>query len=146
LFLEQYKVELPHISSLPKTFKTIQNPTQTMQGTASGVCDPNSPILRIGSSGPKVQELQRYLTQLGYGYGYLLEKEEDGKFRPATQNAVKTFQLENRLDLVDGIAGPTTVMALAELNAFMKKLQNRRVRNETLYSHVIVFPMEVVVC
>jgi len=117
----------------------IQNPTQTMLGTASGVCDPNSPILRIGSSGPKVQELQRYLTQLGYGYGYLLEQEEDGKFRPATQNAVKTFQQENGLDLVDGIAGPTTVMALAELNAFMKKLQNRCIRNETLYSHVIAF-------
>jgi peptidoglycan hydrolase-like protein with peptidoglycan-binding domain len=100
----------------------IQNPTQTILGTASGVYDPNSPILGIGSSGPKVQELQRYLTQLGYGYGYgyLLEQEEDGKFRPATQNAVKTFQQENGLDLVDGIAGPTTVMALAELNAFMK--------------------------
>jgi peptidoglycan hydrolase-like protein with peptidoglycan-binding domain len=93
-----------------------------MQGTLPGLCDPNSLILRIGSSGQKVQELQHYLTQLGYGY--LLEQYGiDGKFGPATQNAVKTFQQENRLDLVDGIAGPTTVMALAELNAFMKSFK-----------------------
>jgi len=91
----------------PQNFQTIQNPTQTMQGTASGICDLNSPILRIGSSGPKVQELQRYLTQLGYGY--LFERDGiDGKFGPATQNAVNTFQQENGLDLVDGIVGPRT--------------------------------------
>ena len=78
---------------------------QTMQGTASGVCDPNSPILRVGSLGPKVQELQRANLR----YGYLLERGGiDGKFGPATQNAVSTYQQENGLDLVDGIVGPRT--------------------------------------
>ena len=78
-----------------------------MQGTSPGLCDPNSLILRIWSSGPKVQELQRYLTQ--FGYGYLLEQDGiDGKSGPATQNAVKTFLQENGLDLVDGIVGPRT--------------------------------------
>jgi peptidoglycan hydrolase-like protein with peptidoglycan-binding domain len=45
------------------------------------------------------------LTQLGFGY--LLEQYGiDRKFGPATQNAVKTFQQVNGLDLVDDIVGP----------------------------------------
>jgi len=98
-----------------------------MQGTASGICDLNSPILRIGSSGPKVQELQRYLTQLGYGY--LFERDGiDGKFGPATQNAVNTFQQENGLDLVDGIIGPRTWDVLCNSVTFNSATTTTRLR------------------
>jgi len=60
------------------------------------------PILRIGSRGPAVEELQRILTSLGYNPGPI-----DGIFGPRTRSAVIEFQMDNGL-VPDGIVGPRT--------------------------------------
>jgi hypothetical protein len=64
-----------------------------------------APMLRRGSKGEAVADLQRRLARLGY----LLRI--DGDFGPATAAAVKRFQASRRLK-PDGIAGPRTLAAL----------------------------------
>ena len=59
-------------------------------------CNPKSPTLQLSSAGAKVTELQRILTQIGYG-SLLGQDGIGGKFAIATQNAVKKFQQDNRL-------------------------------------------------
>lgn len=63
------------------------------------------PALRLGSSGPGVETLQRLLGTLGTGVGV------DGRFGPATESAVRAFQTRQGLT-ADGIAGPITKAAL----------------------------------
>jgi hypothetical protein len=63
-------------------------------------------ILKRGSRGPAVQELQRKLTSLGYS-----TKGIDGIFGANTEQAVHQFQKARGL-AVDGIIGPTTKKAL----------------------------------
>ena len=75
-------------------------------------CDPNSPTLRMGSTGDKVSELQSHLTQLGFGE-LLGPPGIDGKFGPLTQNAVKAFQRDNGLK-IDGVVGPMTWGAICK--------------------------------
>jgi peptidoglycan hydrolase-like protein with peptidoglycan-binding domain len=92
-----------------------QEAAQVPQATSSTpICNPNSPTLQSGSTGPKVMELQRLLTQLGYG-SLLGQVGIDGKFGTATQNAVKKFQQDNRLQPLDGIVGPRTWGVLCKL-------------------------------
>jgi murein L,D-transpeptidase YcbB/YkuD len=62
-------------------------------------------LLRKGSKGEAVADLQRSLTALGYP----LAKDDD--FGPATAQAVKRFQADHAL-AADGIAGPKTLAAL----------------------------------
>ena len=69
-------------------------------------CDPSSDTLRVGSSGPKVENLQRLLFEKGYDAGTA-----DGKFGPLTANAVTQFQKDRSLE-VDGVVGPETWNAL----------------------------------
>ncbi|KAH3764823.1 hypothetical protein Pelo_3246 [Pelomyxa schiedti] len=57
-------------------------------------------LLRRGSQGPLVEQLQRALSIL-----------TDGTFGPATEAAVKQFQANNSLT-VDGIAGPLTLATM----------------------------------
>ncbi|MDR4945216.1 C39 family peptidase [Neobacillus cucumis] len=63
-------------------------------------------ILKRGSRGPSVTELQRKLTSLGYN-----TKGIDGIFGVNTENAVRQFQKARHLQ-VDGIVGPVTEKAL----------------------------------
>ncbi|MBT2659394.1 C39 family peptidase [Bacillus sp. ISL-18] len=63
-------------------------------------------ILKKGSRGPSVTELQRKLTSLGYN-----TKGIDGIFGVNTENAVRQFQKARHLQ-VDGIVGPATAKAL----------------------------------
>jgi len=67
------------------------------------------PVLRQGSTGEWVSQLQRYLTQLTYYNGAI-----DGNFGATTNTAVRAFQQNNRL-LVDGIVGINTWSALIYL-------------------------------
>lgn len=68
-------------------------------------------ILKIGSSGAEVTELQTVLTARGYPCGII-----DGDFGPKTLAAVKEFQTDNGLT-VDGVVGPATWAALEEDNS-----------------------------
>lgn len=68
---------------------------------------PADSILRRGSKGPFVTELQANLNQLGYSV------KVDGNFGAGTESAVKAFQKKKGLD-VDGWAGPRTVTAIGE--------------------------------
>jgi len=60
----------------------------------------NKSILKVGSKGDAVKELQRELNQAKY-------LKEDGDFGPATEFAVKAFQQSEKLE-VDGVVGPKT--------------------------------------
>ena len=59
-------------------------------------------LLRRGSKGPEVRDLQQRLYELGYSPGPV-----DGIFGPRTEEAVKAFQRDSGL-LTDGIVGPRT--------------------------------------
>ena len=62
-----------------------------------------------GARGPEVTELQKRLSQLGYGIGTA-----DGVFGAKTKAAVQRFQKERGLK-VDGIAGTQTINELKRL-------------------------------
>jgi putative chitinase len=64
------------------------------------------PVLRRGSRGDAVGELQRLLHKLGF----MLAVDDD--FGPGTEVAVAAFQKQQRLDPVDGIVGNDTWTAL----------------------------------
>lgn len=66
------------------------------------------PLLKSGSQGAAVVQLQQQLRQLGYGVGAI-----DGRYGPRTQAAVGAFQRARRL-VVDGITGPSTWAALQQ--------------------------------
>ncbi|WP_409290667.1 L,D-transpeptidase family protein [Peribacillus sp. SCS-37] len=63
-------------------------------------------VLKKGSRGPEVFELQKKLTSLGYS-----TKGIDGIFGSNTEKAVKTFQMKKGLK-ADGIVGSATKKAL----------------------------------
>jgi putative chitinase len=63
-------------------------------------------ILRKGSSGPEVAELQTELKTRGFSPGAI-----DGRFGPGTEAAVIAFQRSEEL-LADGVAGARTLASL----------------------------------
>lgn len=63
-------------------------------------------ILKIGSSGSDVAEVQYFLQQWGYDTGPM-----DGIFGPQTDQAIRRFQSDHGLK-ADGIVGPLTDHAL----------------------------------
>ena len=65
-------------------------------------------LIKMGSSGPQVAEIQRLLIKAGYGVG---SSGVDGMFGQGTYNAVKRFQTDHKLG-ADGIVGPETKNAL----------------------------------
>ncbi|PCI03940.1 MAG: peptidoglycan-binding protein [Hyphomicrobiales bacterium] len=65
-------------------------------------------MLQYGSAGKVVSELQKNLTSLGY---FLIA---DGDFGPATERAVRQFQVEHHL-VVDEIFGPKGIRAMMQL-------------------------------
>lgn len=68
---------------------------------ASGSGRTTDPVLRLGSKGEAVADLQRHLARLGYSL------QADGLFGPATREAVRRFQKDKGL-AADGIVGPQT--------------------------------------
>jgi hypothetical protein len=62
-------------------------------------------MLRMGSKGAKVRELQALLVRAGHPV------KVDGDFGPTTRDAVRSFQKANRIR-VDGVAGPDTFRRL----------------------------------
>lgn len=68
-------------------------------------------LLRRGSRGNDVKELQKTLNQKGYNAGNV-----DGIFGKRTENAVKAFQRANGL-VVDGIVGQNTRGKLGQVSS-----------------------------
>jgi peptidoglycan hydrolase-like protein with peptidoglycan-binding domain len=66
------------------------------------------PLLRKGSTGVAVRQLQQALTDLGYDPDPV-----DGRFGMKTESAVKAFQHDRRLT-VDGIVGDFTWLNIDE--------------------------------
>ncbi len=64
-------------------------------------------MLRLGSKGAGVREIQVLLTRAGHSVP------ADGDFGPATDRALRSFQDENSLT-IDGVAGPQTMRKLKE--------------------------------
>lgn len=64
------------------------------------------PVLKVGSSGSKVSNMQQRLKELGFDPNGV-----DGKFGPGTHAALIAFQKANGLE-PDGKAGPATLAAL----------------------------------
>lgn len=68
----------------------------------------NGELLRLGSKGERVRQLQQLLISKGYSLG---QYGADGDFGQGTYNAVIKFQGDNGL-IQDGIVGPATLEAL----------------------------------
>lgn len=74
----------------------------------AGAQAPKSPaagMLRLGSKGRRVRELQQLLARAG------LPVQVDGDYGPTTKAAVRKFQKAAKLTM-DGVAGPETMAAL----------------------------------
>jgi peptidoglycan hydrolase-like protein with peptidoglycan-binding domain len=72
-----------------------------------------SQVLRSGSHGSAVDDLQNQLSELGIKGASGLPLAADGHFGPATQAAVEAFQRSHGMT-VDGVAGPRTLRALQD--------------------------------
>jgi peptidoglycan hydrolase-like protein with peptidoglycan-binding domain len=72
-------------TSGPITLKYLQTPNVPL---------PKQPALRLPKPEPAVKAVQQRLIELGY----LVKGDDDGRFGPATQNAVLAFQKWERLD------------------------------------------------
>lgn len=69
---------------------------------------PDSSLLKVGSKGEDVKDLQKDLNRLG------AKIEEDGIYGKGTEEAVQEFQKKYKLD-DDGIVGPKTLSKLASV-------------------------------
>ncbi|QVW00519.1 putative baseplate hub subunit and tail lysozyme [Vibrio phage ICP1] len=67
-------------------------------------------ILKRGSSGADVKNMQEYLTALGYD-----TKGVEGTFEGGTESAVKAFQKDMSFTVVDGIIGNQTAKHLVDM-------------------------------
>jgi len=65
----------------------------------------NSELISMGSQGKGVEEIQTILDKEGYDLG---DAGIDGIYGPDTMRAVKKFQKDNGLNLIDGIVGIET--------------------------------------
>ena len=98
-------------ATLTTTLTTSTTPSTTPTTTTSST--PTSPatlpegvVLRRGAKGAEVKQVQEALVALGYSTTI------DGKFGPATAQAVKSFQASSGLT-DDGVVGPATLSALS---------------------------------
>ena len=98
-------------STLTRTITvTTTSPTTTpttTPTTSSPAALPQAIVLRRGDESGDVSEVQAALVELGYSTGSV-----DGKFGPATEQAVRDFQQSSGLKQ-DGLVGPATLAALS---------------------------------
>ena len=77
------------------------------------------PVLRRGSSGTAVRQLQEALKEAGHDPGPI-----DGEFGPATEAAVRAFQQEKEIT-VDGMVGDITWLNIDEDAVFSHPVVRR---------------------
>lgn len=88
-------------TTTPRTAATAAPNAQSWQ-TSTQDYNAGYPVLRVGSTGSDVSDLQARLTELGYYTGVI-----DGKYASGTREAIVEFQTRNGLE-ADGIAGRQT--------------------------------------
>ena len=86
-------------------------PANVMAVTPDPSLPTAAPVMRTGSKGQEVKDLQTRLSALGFYSG-----EIDGEFGPGTKEAVTAFQKANGLE-ADGIVGEETRELLFSVNA-----------------------------
>jgi hypothetical protein len=91
-------------ATLTTTLTTSTTPSTTTSSTPATL--PEGVVLRRGAKGAEVRQVQEALVALGYSTTI------DGKFGPATAQAVKSFQASSGLT-DDGVVGPSTLSALS---------------------------------
>ncbi len=92
--------EVQRVSSLTPT--PVPTAFNVMQVTPDPNATPTPELVRTGTTGDSVTELQERLKALGYYTGNV-----DGQFGPGTKAAVTLFQQQHGLT-ADGIVGPNT--------------------------------------
>lgn len=92
------------------TTKPTEAPTATPYVAPTSV-----PVLKVGSKGQSVVELQERLIELGY-----LDGSADGDFDNGIKKAVIEFQKNNNLP-ADGVAGEATLSVLFSKNAVRQR-------------------------
>ena len=97
-------------TATPRRAATAAPDAQSWQ-TSTEDYNAGYPVLRVGSMGQDVSDLQARLVELGYYTGAI-----DGKYASGTQSAVMEFQSRNNLP-ADGIAGRQTQDLLYSGNA-----------------------------
>ena len=70
------------------------------------------PSMRQGEEGSSVKNLQYTLYELGYYDGAI-----DGKYGQTTADAVRAFQIQNKIKPVDGVAGSVTLSKMYSSDA-----------------------------
>ena len=70
------------------------------------------PSMRMGDEGTSVKNLQYTLYELGYYDGAI-----DGKYGQTTADAVRAFQIQNKIEPVDGVAGSKTLSKMYSSDA-----------------------------
>ncbi len=93
-------------ATLTTTLTTSTTPSTTTSSTPTTATLPEGVVLRRGAKGVEVRQVQEALVALGYSTTI------DGKFGPATAQAVKSFQASSGLT-DDGVVGPATLSALS---------------------------------
>ncbi len=101
---------LARVPKVQSEMRATPTPTPVYGNVMAVTPDPAAPtaapLLKSGSTGDLVTQLQTRLTALGYYHGKI-----DGQYGPGTKEAVARFQKVNGLD-DDGVAGPDTSAAL----------------------------------
>ena len=95
----------------PGSDEILRDAQNDTAGAAASACHPEQregSLLRKGSKGDAVREVQTLLQKKGYDLG---KCGVDGDFGSATEKAVRQFQADHVLT-VDGVAGPETRAAL----------------------------------
>lgn len=80
------------------------------QAGASEAKPTSAYMLRSGSKGQDVRDLQMVLRSAGYNV------KVDGDFGPATERAVRDFQFAHKLE-ADGVAGPKTMLEISNFRS-----------------------------
>ena len=96
-------------ATLTTTLTTSTTPSTTLTTSSTPTAPatlPEGVVLRRGTKGAEVRQVQEALVALGYSATI------DGKFGPATAQAVKSFQASSGLT-DDGVVGPATLLALS---------------------------------
>ncbi|RBP39898.1 peptidoglycan-binding protein [Garciella nitratireducens] len=99
----------------PNTFAALEKNL----GTSSTNSSTLDRLLKYGTRGEDVRNLQNTLNSLGYNAG-----SADGIFGKNTKNAVMSFQKNNNLS-ADGIVGPATLSKLNSTSSISKETSNR---------------------